>query len=258
MKDPKNIVPKDIQTSDQAGNEALLEELNSLVENDPNSPYIVSRRISLALTIKQLISFGGNFPSSVVYYALAIISSVFILVNGSSEMFVWFFMGSALAAQLIDQIALPRKRSYISTSSSSNTIKVQDSPIQVSEESNPDDTQEPKQKYLSHKTISEMLLQRDYQLLRKTVYIYVSSLIILRLLLLTLNLDFPTLLFLPAIPIVFFYLRTEIIRYRIKNNLYGLNKYEAGEIVRFFYERKGNQSKKDRHQGSHISVGKRL
>ena len=105
MTEHKELAPKDTKNS-EATKDELLQELQSLVNNDPNAPYLARRKMSLALKIRQFISVGGHFPSSVAYYALAVASSVFLLCSGyskdSSHKFVWVFIGSALAAQIIE------------------------------------------------------------------------------------------------------------------------------------------------------------
>ena len=108
MKERKELVSKDIQILEKT-DEELLEEFDKLVVDDPDSPYLVSRRTSLAFRIKQFISFDGHFSSGVAYYAIAIIGSVFILCGSytedSSHKFVWAFIGSSLVAQVIDSFS---------------------------------------------------------------------------------------------------------------------------------------------------------
>ncbi|NET34929.1 MAG: hypothetical protein F6K19_23375 [Cyanothece sp. SIO1E1] len=114
MVDRKGLAPKDTQSLEKTKDE-LLVELEELVNNDPYAPYLASRRMSLAFQIKEFISFDGHFPSPVAYYAIAIIGSVFLLCNsyaeGSSRKFAWVFIGSALAAQMIEAIGRRRGRS---------------------------------------------------------------------------------------------------------------------------------------------------
>lgn len=105
MTEHKELAPS-VKRVSKVTKAELLQELKSLVNNDPNTPYLARRKMSLALKVRQFISVGGHFPSSVAYYALAIGGSVFILCSGysedSSHIFVWVFMGSALAAQIIE------------------------------------------------------------------------------------------------------------------------------------------------------------
>ena len=107
MNERQELAPQEAEISKKT-QEQLLLELKTLVDNDPDAPHVVSRRMSLSLTIKQLVNFGGHFPSSVAYYALAIVCSVLLLCSDysdkSSHKFVWLFMGSALAAQVIEAI----------------------------------------------------------------------------------------------------------------------------------------------------------
>lgn len=118
MIERKELSPKNPQILEETRDELFLdlsEELDDLVSNDPNAPYLASRKMSLAFQVKQLIRFGGHFPASVAYYTIAIIGSVIVLCSGysedSSHNFVWLFVGSSLAAQVIEVIGKSQDKS---------------------------------------------------------------------------------------------------------------------------------------------------
>lgn len=114
MTDRKELTPQDPQSFDSPKVDPV-QELGGLVDNDPNAPYLVNRRMSLIFRVKQFV-LEGRFPSGVAFYAIAVIGSVFILCSdyqqersyGENIFLVWSFLSSALIAQVIDVVS--RKR----------------------------------------------------------------------------------------------------------------------------------------------------
>jgi hypothetical protein len=103
----KELPPQGIQVLEES-QEELLQQLNELVVNDPEAPYVVARRMSLILQVRQWMSFGGHFPKEVARYAIAVIASTVVICSDSSEgnslRVTLIFLGSALVAQVVDVV----------------------------------------------------------------------------------------------------------------------------------------------------------